>query len=134
MEPKIYQQGYVALISAIIISAVLILISVGASATGFFSRFNVLDGEYKERGNQLAEACVDSELLRLSQNPGDATTGNVSVGSDSCTVFAVLQNSPSTGEVTIETKAVVEQSVTNIKVVVAAGSLNLISWQELPNL
>jgi len=134
MEPKIYQQGYVALISAIIISAVLILISVGASATGFFSRFNVLDGEYKERGNQLAEACVDSELLRLAQNSGDTTTGNVSVGTGSCTVFAVLQNSPSAGEITIKTKAVVQQSVTNIEVVVAAGSLNLISWQELPSL
>lgn len=125
------QSGFVALISAIIICAVLVIISVSISATSFFSRFNVSDAEYKKRGSNLAEACVDEALLKLAQDPSYTGGETINVGSDSCKIFSV---SASATQYTVKTKAVFQQAVTNIQVVVDSSSFSLISWQELPTL
>lgn len=134
MKNQVCQNGYIALMSAIVISAVLIVITFVTSVTGFFVRFNVLDGEYKKSSSALAEACVDTVLLHLAKDPSDVTTGPVSIASGTCIVFSVSLNSPVAGQTTIETKAGVQKSVTNIRVVVDAANLSLMSWEEIPTL
>ena len=133
------QSGYMALISAIIISVLLITISIVLSTSSFFSRFNVADGEYKKRSSNLAEACVDSALGKLAQNSlyAPAPGGDiVSVGSDACTIFSVTTAG---GQTTIKTKAAFpaslpQSAVTNLQIIVDSDSFSLISWQELPSL
>ena len=128
-----FQKGYIALISALVISALLVVICVAISATSFFLRFNVLDSEYKERSSELAESCVNIALLHLAQNPSNTATGNVVVGDDSCTIFSVQKDYPAAGQTTVQTKAEVRHAVTNFKVTVDVN-LSIISWQELPSL
>lgn len=60
--------GFVALISAIIIAAVLLIFVVGAGAGGFFTRFDVFGTEIKEVSYGLAEACVHTAVLEMSQD------------------------------------------------------------------
>lgn len=128
------EEGFIALISVIIISLLLVTISVTVATTGFLSRFNVLDTENKDRSANLAEACLDSAILRLAKNPTDTTTGSVSVGSESCNVVSVSLNSPSTNQITIQSKGSVNNSVTNLRLIIDSATLGQISWEEIPSL
>lgn len=60
------QSGFIALFSVIIISAILILMAITLSMSGFFGRFNILDSESKERANALVDACIDSARLAIA--------------------------------------------------------------------
>ncbi len=64
------QQGFIALVSAVIISVVLLTLVVGTGGRGFSSRFNILNSELKAMGSGLAEACVETARLKLAENPG----------------------------------------------------------------
>lgn len=64
-----YQDGYIALMSAIIISLVLVAVLSTISIVGFAVRANTLEGEYKERSLTLARACVEYATLQLSGKP-----------------------------------------------------------------
>lgn len=128
------QQGFIALISAIIISLLLVTISVTVATTGFLSRFNVLASENKERSLGLAEACLEKAVLRLAQNPSDTTTGSVSVGTESCNVYSVSLNTPSVNQVTIQAKGNVNNAITNLKLIIDSVTFSQISWEELLSL
>lgn len=70
-------KGFIALISALVISTVLLLIATGGSLSGFYSRTNASYAEYKEATYAAAQACVSNTVLILSENSGysgDATT------------------------------------------------------------
>jgi hypothetical protein len=128
MKHSIYQ-GFVALMSAIIISAVLLVVITFLSYSGFNSRSNALHAEFKERSSALAEACADQALLAIANNnsySGDATS---TIGADQCYVGVVPVGSfPKT----FQTRAIYQGSYTNLRIVVSAAPA-IISWQEVPN-
>ena len=53
-------KGYIAIISTIIISILLMTITLTVSSTGFFSRANILDAEFK-----------DIVIIETRNQPGD---------------------------------------------------------------
>jgi len=128
------QDGFVALISAIIISVMLLIIAVTIGMTGIFGRFNVLDSESKERSIGLAEACVDTAILKLSIDkdylliPADHSIPII--GSDTCNIVSILPISiPRNFPITIQTQAIVNKSYTNL-VVVIDSDYAIVSWEE----
>lgn len=123
--------GYIALISTIIISVLLLTITTALSFSGFFVRFNVLGSEYKEKSNGLAEACGDAALLKLAIDPDPAHAANqtVQVGSDSCKILDVVQAG---GKYTIYTQGNFQRSYTNLEILVNDIDLSIISWEEIP--
>jgi len=133
--------GYIALVSVIIISALLLIIATSAGFTGFFGRFSILDSEYKERSLALAEACGDAALLKLSSDPGYAPPGGGEqvpvAGSDVCTILSVT-NGPLAGQQTIETQALFpsfsgKQSHSYIEIVITSSNLAVVCWAERQN-
>jgi len=120
--------GFMALMSAIIISVVLFLIATNLSLTGFYSRSNILDSELKERSSAFAEACVDKAILKIISEP-DYIPNNeiISVGSDTCKIQSVAGGSQ---------KTILVQSnynnkyFTNLEVLVGSD-MSIISWQEI---
>jgi len=71
------QTGYIALISAIIISIMLVGITFGVSQAGYFSRFGSLDAEYKKISKGLAESCINIALLKIAEDPNYNTVDPV---------------------------------------------------------
>ncbi len=136
------RDGFIALVSAVVISVLLIGFTFAVGTSGFGARFRILTSEYKERSRALAEACADAALLKLAKDAGYAPAAEcVAVGESSCpggpdvcTVLAVQRNMPSAGKHTITTRATFQRAVTNIKVVVNAADLSTVSWEEVPNL
>jgi len=128
LKPMTSQQGYIALVSAIVISALLMTFTFALSFSGFFARFNILNSEYKERSIGLAEACADIALLKLSENSAYTGGENVAVDGDSCHIYTVATVG---ANFEIYTDANFNSAETNIKVVAAVSDLDIVSWGEI---
>jgi hypothetical protein len=130
------QDGFIALMSVIIIMAILLVIGASISLTSFNSRFNVSDSEYKKRSSALAEACVGAELLQLAQGSTYANNSVVNVsGTDNCTMVSAATTTTIS---TVKTQGVFPptgsfKAFTNITVVASTTGLSIISWSESPN-
>lgn len=123
-----HHRGFVALMSVIIISAILLVLVFTLGTSAFFNRFDALDVESKRVSQGLAEACVNAALLKYVR--GDYTGGTVAVAQKTCTICQITPSG------IIQTRAVENGAYTNIKVVTipsTAGGLVIASWSELPN-
>ena len=126
------QDGFIALMSAIIISVLLLAIVLSLGFSGFFARFNVLDSESKERSVALAEACGDTAIYNFAQ--GSTFTGVVTVGSETCNIISVQDNAPVAGKALIKTQKIVNKAATDLKIQIDDTALTIDSWEECPNL
>ena len=125
------QQGFIAVMSAIVISVLLIAITVVLGLSGFFGRINILDSESKERSIAMAEACADATILNLAQELPPPS--GITVGTDTCSVVLVETDTPATDQTTIHTQANINKSYTNLEVVINDDDFSIISWQEVAN-
>ncbi|OHA97913.1 MAG: hypothetical protein A3E02_02435 [Candidatus Zambryskibacteria bacterium RIFCSPHIGHO2_12_FULL_38_34] len=125
------ESGFVALMSAIILSVILLLVTTSLSFSGFSSRLDILNSEYKERSSSLAEACVDAAILKLAASPTySGGPPDVDVGTDKCTIEVF---NPSSDPIIIKTKGTFQNAVTNLRITIDKTSLAILSWEELPN-
>jgi hypothetical protein len=139
-------KGFVALMSVIIISAILLGLTAAANTAGFFSRFSELDGEYKQASYALAGACVNTALLTLAQQYAYAPSNQqVMLGSDSCIIVGVttVSAAASSKTVTIQTRAAYKNTFTTLQVTAqvqnplvagtaVAPDIIAVSWREIP--
>lgn len=116
--------GFIALMSAIIISVVLLLIVANLSLTSFYGRFNILDSELKEKSSALAEACVDTAMLKLVNDSDYSGNETVSVDADTCEIESV-----SGGMISV--RADYRNYVTKLEVDVDS-SISVTRWEEIP--
>lgn len=90
-----YADGYIAIISVIIISMVLLTTTITLSLTGFLNRFNILEGEAKEISVGLASACIESARIKIARDSGySPPVGGelIAVGDNECTIVSVTGN------------------------------------------
>jgi len=120
--------------SAIIISAILLIVAVTGSLTGFFQRSNILDSELKSRSSAVADACADHALLLIAN---DATFTNSASpilftfnSLDSCRVF--VSDTPPYKSVKVQ--ATSSNAVTNLTISYDPAAPAILSWEEIPTL
>ena len=130
------ETGYVAIITAIIISAVLIQTVIFAGTEGLFLRTNMLDAESKARSRSLSEGCLQKALLSLAQDESyrlDPPGEEIDLGDDNtCRIYSVLDGS-SSGTVVIMGQSVVHNSYTNLSLTVNTSDFSTVEFQELPS-
>lgn len=141
MTYRTQQCGFVALMSIIIMSALVIglIFTVGVSV--FFSRFSVLDGEYKRTSLALAESCTNTAMLKIAQDSAyEPVSGGECVSvSDICGVSGTVRTckicsvTVAGGIYTIRTRAVYRGAHTTIETKGALGpdNFNVTSWREI---
>ena len=66
---KLYDRGFIALISVIIIGFVLLLSVIALGGKGIAGRFNLLNLEYKNSSYQLASGCVQTAIIYIVNDP-----------------------------------------------------------------
>jgi hypothetical protein len=96
------ERGFVALVSALVISAILITLTFSVSSSSFYARFDALGGENKRISLGLAESCINVALLALATSTAPTTYTPVNlvvhVGEDfqgrpmTCTIQSVTHN------------------------------------------
>ena len=135
-------RGFVALMSVILICAVLLMAVFTLYVSSFFARFDALDGEHKRESLELAEACVNAAALRVAQDsnyaplpPGDCIgVGGICGTADqmTCKICSVTYAGKST---TAEVRAAVDGAYSDLKVTfsIVSGSALISEWEELPN-
>lgn len=121
--------GFLALMSSIIISAILLFITINTSFNGFYTRFNILDTEIKERSFALADSCLDIALLKFIQDSSFSGNINNSVSENSCYIGPVTTSGT---QKTFKIKGVYLNAHTNLKVVVNGTNFKVISVEEIP--
>jgi len=124
------QSGYIAVTSAIIVALLVMTVALIASFTSFFGRFDVLDSQYKLSSHSLAEACIETALLKLSQTPTYGGNETVIVSSpDTCTILPIVTQG---SQKVITADADLQKAKTRIKAVVNVSPLRIVSWEEIP--
>jgi hypothetical protein len=128
------QKGFIALISVIIIFAILLMLTALIATSTFFTRFNVLDYENKKVSANLAEACAQIAMVNLAKDPG-GYPGSLPVAGQqitiatgkTCRICAITS-----GPFIITTRAVYNKAYTNLKVVgtLNSSNFNVTSWDE----
>lgn len=121
--------GFIALVSAIIISATLIAIVLSLNLSSFFTRFNILDSENKRRSEFLAEICLDTARMNLEEDKTYVGNEKIMEGGDSCRVCSVQISS---GAIEIQTRASVGYAYTNLKAILNPTNFLVVSFEELP--
>ena len=109
-----FRGGYIALLSTIIISAVLLTMTVGAGQSGWFTRFEVLRTEAKLESQLVTKGCINEVIAKLINDPtwmGDTT---ITKNSGICYVYPIQKNYPYNNYVIIKVRGDVRNSVTNI--------------------
>lgn len=140
MKPNTLQRGFVALVSIVIMSGIVTVLIFTLGVSVLFSRFSVLDGEYKRTSLALAEACANTAMLKIAQDVAytpDAGGECVSV-SDICGASGathtcrVCSVSRSGGRYTILTRAVYRGAYTTLETKGTLGTknFNVSSWRE----
>ena len=128
--------GFIALISAVVISVILLLIATNLSLTSYYGRSSILDSELKKRSSALAEACADTAILKLINSKDYALVAadhNISVGTGYCDIFSLSPIPPRSGNITIVTKANFNNIYfTTLKIVVDSNNdMSVFSWEEI---
>jgi hypothetical protein len=85
------QQGYVALITVIILGVVLLVAVLGFSLLMFFNTHSTTNALLKESSYFAARACLEKALLNITVDPDYAGGDNLSVDGDPCTITSVTQ-------------------------------------------
>ena len=124
------QEGFIALTSAIIISAILLLVAVTGGLTGIFARGDALDAELKARSASAADACADEALLGLASDPAYPGRQTFTLNTlDQCRISAVTSAS---GAYWFKVQATSSNAaVTNLSVSLKTSDLTVLSWQEI---
>jgi len=125
------QKGYIAMTSAIIIAMLVMAIVFAINLTGYFNRSNVLTSELKDVSLALAEGCAEKALLKYAEDNAYAGNENITVNGRQCSILPI---ETSGSDRILKTKAIVESTTSNIKVVFNTADMTIVSWEELPNL
>lgn len=123
-----FSAGYVGIISALIISAIIIIVIMTVGQVSFLSRVAISDTHLKGKSRALAEACVDYALLRLTSNASYAGNETITVASDTCRVVSIVASS--TGRV-ISAQGKFQSAVTDIQAIVASATVSIVGWKEV---
>ena len=84
------QNGFIALISILILSSVLLASTLALAQFGIANRFFILNLEQKSMSSKRAEACVEIARIKAYNNPSYTTSAmSVTIGGGTCTLTSV---------------------------------------------
>ncbi len=121
-----FKSGYIALVSVIILSSILLLVTLEMANISYIARFNTLRTEEKEQSASLARSCLQIALVRLAENPdyrpastSDSSLGgpgpsgdNLKIDQDICQIISIDTSGPE--ELLVKTTATKGKSISNL--------------------
>jgi hypothetical protein len=121
-----HNKGFVALLSVIIISSLLLALLFVTNLSSFYARFDALDVENKKVSRSLVESCANAALLNIAQNYNYLGNETVSVEGNVCSIDPIIYSSEDTQThrktATIKTHATVRNTLSNFTVVASVAN------------
>ena len=131
MKKNKFQKGYIALISILIISAIVVLIASSASLFSVSESDMDFQQTQSEKSFYLADFCAEYALMKLESVLNYSGNESVKIGEDSCIVYPI-DGSGNTNRV-VKTKSNFKNQVRKIEIKVSQISpvMKIDSWQEV---
>jgi hypothetical protein len=129
-HPTYQSDGYIALISIMIVGAATMAIALTLLTTGTDAqRSNLIAGQ-SVQARQLAHGCAEEALQKVRESTSFTGTNTLSIGAGNCT-YIVTNTGAATR--TITTSGTVGDVVRKVTVYATIGSssISIISWQEV---
>lgn len=125
------REGYVALMSVLIISAVLLIISVGLSLRSINEASMSLGEQESRKALAMADLCMEKALMKLESVLNYAGNESIILGDKSCDILTVSGNGNFNR--TVQTQGTVSNYTKKIKVEVSQISpiMQILSWEEV---
>lgn len=125
-----FEDGYIALISIIIIGAATMAVAITLLTTGTDAQRSVLVSQQAGQARQLSNACVEEALQKIHDLTSFTGSGSVTLGTGSCT-YTVASTGASTR--TIATTGTVGGVVRKamVYVTINTSNISITSWQEV---
>lgn len=132
MKRDATSSGFIALISILIVSAVLLATTLGLAQFGLANRFLIMHLEQKTASEKLAEGCVQMARIKVYNEPSyTVSLRDVSIAGGTCTINSVTNSGSAS---TIKVTATEGESISNLCVVVNNTNGSFTSWKEVPKL
>jgi type II secretory pathway component PulK len=124
------QEGYVALISVLIVGAAALAIALALLTTGLDMQRSALVSQQSTQARGLADACIEEALQQIYTTASFTGTSNISQGQGSCSY--TVTNSGGSNRV-VDATGTVSGVVRKVKVYVTitSSSISITSWQEV---
>jgi len=127
---QLKNNGFVALLGVMVVTAIGLTVSVTLLASGSFTAQNskILEDKYEAR--TLADACAEKALANIQVNTSYTGSENLNIGAGSCS-FLVIDAGGSNRE--INSEGIVGNSIVRLKVLVNQVVPQVVtsSWQEV---
>src|SRR3989344_9440055 len=120
--------GLIAIVTAIILSFLIILVATVLGSSALFSRSNDVDFLSKQSSYFLARSCLDQALLELAGNSDYSGNEVIAIDSYQCTINPV---ETSGSNKIIKATAQVNSAVTNLKLTVVSTTFATVSLEEV---
>lgn len=123
------RQGYVALISVILIGALGTAIMLSVILSGVSAGKTDFSLQQSGGARVLASSCAEEALQQISETGTTSTSGNLTIGSGTCMYLVEVQSN----QITVNATGFLGTVTNKIKVVLSTTTPNLIlsSWQEV---
>jgi hypothetical protein len=126
LKPK---EGYVTLISVLIVSAVGLAIAISVLLLGINSTKTSLVIEQSDEARVLANTCVDEALERIRRNSAYTGTVTLNLGNGSCSY--IVQDTGGTSR-QIDSTGTIGTIVRKVQVILDQVSpMNVVTWQDV---
>jgi len=125
------ERGFIALISILIIGAVVLVISIGLSLRSIGETNMSLSEQESHRALALANVCAEQALMKLESFLNYSGSESIIIGSESCDILAVSGSGNFSR--TVETQSTVSSHTRKVQVFVSQISpiMQLTSWEEV---
>lgn len=125
------QRGSVALISILIISAMLLIVSVGMSESNISTMYSFLNNESNQIMYHVAEGCLEESIVRIKDDTNFAGT-TLALGDANCTATVA---GGSTKTITIDISYLEYNQNFSAQVYITtqgeANNIQLLSWEKI---
>ena len=125
-------KGYIALISVLIINAIILLTVISANLFGISESFMNLEENQTSKAYYLASACTEEALEKIRESASFSGSGDLYLEEGNCT-YTVTKL---TGQnYTIVVSGTVQNFIRKIKITIdkITPKINVTSWQEVTN-
>ena len=122
------RQGYVAIVSTIILTVIITAIAVALSGASIFGRLNTTTFTSKKTSRLLSESCLDWGRLKLALDKNYTGNESFAVGSSTCTLLTIeIQGANKI----LKASSTYQNVSTNLKFTVVSTTLELVSLEEV---
>ena len=123
-------EGYIALISVILIAAIGTAIMISVIASGISAIKTDFSLQQSGSARSLASSCAEEALQKILETGTTSSSGNLAVASGTCTYLITSTNGQN---ITINATGMLSTVTSKIKVVIATTTpaVTLSSWQEV---